>query len=185
MSQPVMEHEEKTQFEMQQDARKVAPMRGLPLLIKKLSINEAQVKKRDWVPPNVIAGEVVFYRKHGTPEEFFGIVSGAINKTWTVWVFRPGQGIEERKNVSYYDHTGPEEKNDPYGAHNSNGTFRRTIFGQTVERVLNLTIGKVDSSGEIEAIRAQLEALRGEVGKLIAANAAAKDEQPKGKQKGG
>ncbi len=183
MSQQVMEHTENTEVQMQQDIRKVAPMRGLPVLIKKLSINEAQVKKRDWIPPNVIAGEVVFYRKHGTPEEFFGIVSGAINKTWTVWYFRPGQGIEERKNVSYYDHTGSEDKNDPYGPHNSNGTFRRTIFGQTVERVLNMTISKVDSTSEIEAIKSQLEALRGEIGKLIAANAAM-NETPKGKQKG-
>ena len=170
VSEPFTMHEKMKQ--KQQEANKTGPMRNLPPIPKRMTSAEASAKRLDWKGPKVIPGEFVFYRPHGANEEFPAFTTKMSNQTYTVYYFRPMHGVKEASSVAYHDHTGKPEGNDPMACFCQNGTIRKTIFGAAVEYLM----GTVDSAmpdgvSDIEKIKAEVDALRGEVGKLLATKA--------------
>ncbi len=148
---------------MRETQHSYAPMKGIPPIPRNMTPTESNAKRLDWQPPKILPGEIVFWRRFGSGEEVVAIAHGTKNKTWTLTVMNVG--IKE--GVCYYDHMGDPAKNDPKACHSAPGTFRRTVFGQVVEKLLAGQGTVPDNVSMIEGLKAQVEALRAEVGRMI------------------
>lgn len=141
-----------------------SPMKGMSPIPRNITPAEANARRLNWQPPKVLPGEIVFWRRFGSNEEVAAIIHGSKNMTWSMTVMN---GIGVKDGVSYYDHTGDPAKNDPRACHSAPGTFRRTVFGHVVEKLLIAQGDQPDNVNAIEALKAQVEALRAEVGRMI------------------
>lgn len=159
------------------------PMKNLPAIPRNNSVAEANALRLRWSPPELIPGEVVFYRRKSSNDEQIGWVTKSVNKSFTVSVLSNNNVVQEVSSVDYYDHNDPKN-GDPMAGHHAFGTIRRTAFGAKVIELLaritetgfnglikndqtqamealnnNTTQALLGMSGEVDELRAKVEAL--------------------------
>lgn len=149
---------------------KYEPMRQLPAISRTMTTVEAQQRRMQWQPPNIIPGEFVFYRPSagGDNNECCAFVLGFSNKTFKLKTFPNNKPHGEKSSVAYYDHTeaDPTLTSDPMAPWNNNGTFRRSVFGKLLA---DMIIAKDGTT--LAGIRQELAELQELVKPLLEAKA--------------
>jgi len=118
------------------------PMKNLPAIPRANSVAEAQAQRQAYQPPNIVPGEMVYYRRKAGNDEDLAFVLKMQNKSFSLRVAANNNVFTEINSVDYYDHTEehPQMTGDPMAGHHSYGTFRRTPFGKMVlELVARMT----------------------------------------------
>jgi polyhydroxyalkanoate synthesis regulator phasin len=118
---------------------------ALPSITARMTATEAmQARRASYTAPPWVDGEPVMYRPHKAKEERIAWIATSYNKTFVLWAVSPGKGVEQVRDVAYYD-PAHVATSDPYAAYNINGSFRKTRFPELVYAILS---GRVDVSFE-------------------------------------
>lgn len=141
---------------------KSAPMRNLPPIPRATSVAEAQsIRNEHYVPPEMMPGEVVFYRRKSVNDETLAMIVNQQNKSFSMYVFGTNNIMTLVNSVDYWDHTeaDPQQTGDPMAGHHSNGTFRRSPFGKVVLELFGKLAGQsLEKDNKLETMNTSFTA---------------------------